>query len=427
MSAPAVEFLTEAADFSETDITGKTEVSATNFDIAIIGGGVIGLSLARALSGHQLRVAVIDAGHETPPATDAAAGMLAASFESAAEESMADALFALGAQSLAAWPGFAAMLEDETGQALDYRDDGIVAVAFDEPQAAALKYSGEQLRARGGNASFLDGDAVRQLEPALSDRVVAALYAPGDAQVDPRKLLIALRAAFRKTAGRFFGERVVQVEGDKAGHRLMLSNGERLEAKTVVLASGAAATQLIAGLPPPPITPVKGEALAVQMGAVQMAAVDSGGHKFRHVIRCPAQPALPYLCPKADGRVIIGATEIAGRRDAGVDDASIRKLRAGAADVVPAVRDWPEIERWSGLRPATPDGAPILGRDRRGPDGVFLALGHYRNGILLAPACATALAREILGEGAPSPSPLTHLQPFRPERFVSSPGEGEHG
>ncbi len=392
-------------------------MNATNFDIAIIGGGVIGLSVARALSGQKRRVVVIDAGHETPPATDAAAGMLAASFESAAEESMADALYALGAQSLAAWPAFAAMLEDETGLSLDYRDDGIVAVAFDEGQAAALKDSGEQLCARGGAAWFLDGGEARRLEPALSDRVVAALYAPGDAQVDPRKLLIALRAAFRKTAGRFFGERVVQVEGDKAGHRLMLSNGERLVAKTVVLASGAAATQLIAGLPPPPITPVKGEALAV----------DRSENTFRHVIRCPAQPALPYLCPKADGRVIIGATEIAGRRDAGVDDASVRKLRAGAAEVVPAVRDWPEIERWSGLRPATPDGAPILGRDRRGPDGVFLALGHYRNGILLAPACAEALAREILGESAPSPSPLIHLQPFHPERFVSSAGEGEHG
>jgi glycine oxidase len=404
--AAAVEFLTEAAD-SKGGITGKTDVSATNFDIAIIGGGVIGLSVARALAGHQRRVAVIDAGHETPPATDAAAGMLAASFETAGDADMADALYALGTQSLAAWPGFAARLEDETGLSLDYRDDGILAVAFEEGQAAALKHSGDELCARGGVASFLDGDAARQLEPALSDRVVAALYAPGDAQVDPRKLLIALRAAFRKTAGRLFDERVVQVEDGKAGFRLTLSNGERLEAKTVVLASGAAATKLIAGLPPPPITPVKGEALAV----------DRGDHNFRHVIRCPAQPALPYLCPKAYGRVIIGATEIAGRRDAGVDGASIRKLRAGAADVVPAVRDWPEIERWSGLRPATPDGAPILGRDQRGPEGVFLALGHYRNGILLAPACATMLASEILGGDAVGASPLTHLQPFRPERF----------
>ncbi len=384
-------------------------MSATNFDIAIIGGGVIGLSVARALSGHQLRVAVIDAGHDTPPATDAAAGMLAASFETAGDAGMANALYALGAQSLAAWPDFAATLEDETGLSLDYRDDGILAVAFDERQATALKQSGDQLRRRGGDASFLDGDAARQLEPALSDRVIAALYAPGDAQVDPRKLLIALRAAFRKTAGAFFGARVEQVEGGRSGHRLTLSNGVRLEAKSVVLASGAAATQLVAGLPPAPITPVKGEALAV----------DRGDHNFRHVIRCPARPALPYLCPKAEGRVIIGATEIPGRRDASVDDASIRKLRAGAADVVPALRHWPEIERWSGLRPATPDGAPILGRDRRGPDDVFLALGHYRNGILLAPACAAALSRDILegerpGEG---PSPLTYLQPFRPERF----------
>ncbi len=392
-------------------------MSATNFDIAIIGGGVIGLSVARALTGHQRSVAVIDAGHETPPATDAAAGMLAASFETAGDAVMADALYALGAQSLAAWPDFAAMLEDETGLALDYRDDGILAVAFEDGQATALKHSGDQLRARGGRASFLNGDEARQQEPALSDRVAAALYAPGDAQVDPRKVLIALRAAFCKNAGTLFGQRVEQVGCSTTGYRLALSNGERLEAKSVVLASGAAATQLIAGLPPPPITPVKGEALAV----------DSAENKFRHVIRCPAQPALPYLCPKAGGRMIIGATEIAGRRDAGVDDASIRKLRAGAADVVPAVRDWPEIERWSGLRPATPDGGPILGRDRRGPEGVFLALGHYRNGILLAPACATALAREILGGDAAGQSPLTHLQPFRPERFVSSTAEDEDG
>ncbi len=393
-------------------------MSATNFDIAIIGGGVIGLSIARALTGHQLSVAVIDAGQETPPATDAAAGMLAASFETASgEASLAEALYTLGAQSLAAWPVFAATLEEETGLSLDYRDDGILAVAFDEPQATALKISGDQLRARGSGASFLDGGAARRLEPALSDRVVAALYAPGDAQVDPRKVLIALRTTFRKNAGVLFYERVEHVDCSKDTRQLTLSNGERLGVKLVVLASGAAATQLIAGLPPPPITPVKGEAFAV----------DRGDNEFRHVIRCPAQPALPYLCPKAEGRVIIGATEIAGRRDASVDDASIRRLRASAADVVPAVHDWPETERWSGLRPATPDGAPILGRDLRGPDGVFLALGHYRNGILLAPACAMALAREILGGDAAGASPLTHLQPFRPERFDCGVAAREHG
>jgi len=381
-------------------------VSARNFDIAIIGGGIIGLAVARALAGEKARVVVIDAGNETPPATDAAAGMLAPSFEAGAGEP--DALYGLSVRSLAAWPDFAAALEDETGMEVDFRNDGILGVAFDERQAAALKESCDVLRARGAAVSFLDGTAARSLEPLLSDKIVAALYAQDDAQVDPRKVLTALRATVRKNVGPVLAARAVNAGLANGRHVLTLSTGEHLEAETLVLASGAASAQLVGGLPPPPVTPVKGEALAVQMG----------GREPRRVIRGPGA----YLCPKADARMVIGATEAAGRDDYEVDGHAIRELKARADKVIPAAEPWPEVERWAGLRPATPDGAPILGRDRRGPEGVFLALGHHRNGILLAPSTGELLALEVTGQ-----PPLTVLQPFRPERFKNAPAARQHG
>ncbi len=372
-----------------------------SFDIAIIGGGVIGLALACALRREKARVAVIDAAADIPPATDAAAGMLAPSFE-VRDGNMADTLYAFGAQNLEMWPAFAASVEEEAGASIDFRDDGTLGVAFDDVQAGALQASIPPLAALGARAEMISGDEARRLEPALSPSVAAALLAPDDAQVDPRKLLAALRRIVAETAGPIIAARLEKAEKQNRAYGLVLSNGERLAADTLVLASGAAATAgLIEDIEPPPVAPAKGEALALAMpyGLI------------RRVVRAPGA----YLCPKADGRLVIGATEYRGRDDLTVDDAAIAGLRRGAAAAAPATAELPEGERWAGLRPATPDAAPILGRDPRGPENVFFALGHHRNGVLLAPATAKALAREITG-GAP----VTDLKPFAPDRFETA-------
>ncbi len=369
------------------------------FDIAIIGGGIIGLSLARALRGEKLRIAVIDAAAEIPSATNASAGMLAPSFEMGG--ALDEALYAFSAKSLAMWPDFAGALEGETGLPVDYRSDGILGIAYDDAGALQLARDCEALKTRGGDVDMISGDEARTLEPALSQNVTAALHAKKDAQVDPRKALLALRAAVAKKLGQIFDQRVERVEEKSGAYGLHLAGGASLTAEKIVLASGAAPGAQVPGLPLPPVYPVKGEAAAFVMpeGA------------FRRVIRAPGA----YLCPKAGGRLIIGATEVKDRNDYEVDAASIARLAANGARAVPAVADYQEIERWAGMRPATPDRAPILGRDTRGPEGVFLALGHYRSGILLAPASATALAAEIRTGAAADATAA-----FRPERFTES-------
>ncbi len=375
-------------------------LSAHRFDIAIAGGGVIGLTLARALAARHARVAVIDAGAEIPPATNAAAGMLAPSFEDAVGDP--EALYKLSADSLRQWPSFAAGLEEETGLSVDFRDDGVIGVAFDETEAKALEERCAGLAARGAAVAMLSPEETRRLEPALAPDVAAGFFAEADAQVDPRKLLAALRESLARRAAVLIDGRALKAQPQNGVWCIALASGEAVEAATLVIASGAVAAALVCGLPKPPVFPVKGEALAL----------DGVEGEIRRVVRGPGA----YLCPKAGGRLVIGATELADRGDLHVDDAAVDGLLRRARRTAPAIEAWPELERWAGLRPGTPDGAPILGCDPRGPEGVYLALGHYRNGVLLAPASAELLAADIFdGE------PLTNARAFLPSRFDAAP------
>lgn len=378
---------------------------ATGFDIAVIGGGVIGLSLGRALARAGLRVAVIDAGSAIPPATNAAAGMLAPSFEIGHGEighgpadAIGEALYAFSVASLDLWPDFAAQLEDESGVAIDWRPDGIMGVALDEARAATLRRDAAFLNARGGGVEMLDGDEARRLEPGLSHSVVSALHAPRDAQVDPRLALSALRISFERYSGVFIEERVARCTPGGAGFHVALADGERLEAERLVLASGAAPFDGVAGVRPPPVRPVKGEAVALAMPSPLL----------RRVVRAPGA----YLCPKSDGRLVIGATEYEDRDDLTVDADAAASLQENGARAAPDVGALKRLESWAGLRPGTPDAAPILGVDPRGVENLIFALGHYRNGVLLAPASAEALCDVILDRES-----AFDLAPFRPDRF----------
>lgn len=343
-----------------------------NADVIIAGGGIIGLMTGWMLARAGGRVTVIDAG--APAATNAAAGMLAPSFENALHGG-GGALAAFSEESLRRWREIAPALEDTSGIDLDFDGGGILAVAFDDYEAAAFDAD-----ARGGER--LDRAEALEFEPSLSSCVRGAWFAKNDGQIDPRRARAALERALVKDGGALVrGKRVAGVKsasGKVSG--VILDSGERLAARHVVIATGARVDG-IADLPKGAVFPVKGEALAIER---------IGGSPKR-VIRT----SRAYLCPKADGRIVIGATEVKDDWSLNTDDRRIGALRAGAMAAVPALEDAPEIERWAGLRPATGDGAPVIGPAPEGPEGLFYALGHYRNGVLLAPATADALAASI--------------------------------
>jgi len=335
-----------------------------------------GWMLARA----GIRVAVIDAG--APATTNAAAGMLAPSFEKTLHKS-GDALVNFSEESLRRWPATAELLAERSGVSIDFDQSGVLSVAFDERDAAIFDADNE-----GGER--LTRKETLELEPALASNVVGARFARNDGQVDPRLALKALAAAFAADGGELRrGKRVAEISSENGKvSGVYLHDGEKLAAEAVIVATGARLLGL-SNLPAGAAFPVKGEALSI--------AKSDGAP--RRVVRT----SRAYLCPKADGRIVIGATEISGDWTLTADEARIAQLRAGADAAFPALAASAEIERWAGLRPATRDGAPIIGPAPDGPEGLIYALGHYRNGVLLAPATAHALA-ELVEKGRLSPS-----------------------
>lgn len=337
-------------------------------DVIIVGGGVIGLMTGWMLARKGVDALVVDSG--APAATDAAAGMLAPSFEGSLHGG-GDALGAFSAKSLARWREIAPLLAAASGVDIDFDERGVLCAALDDMEARVFE-------AGAGDSERLDRAGVLALEPSLSSAVRCGWFARCDGQVDPRRVRKALRRAVaRDGAALRLGQRVLAVEiTDGRAGGVVLDNGERLAARKVVIATGAR-IEGVASLPKGAVFPVKGEAIAVErIEGSPNRVVRTGG---------------AYFCPKSDGRLVIGATEIPGDRSLNTDERRLRDLRAAAEAAFPALEKATEIERWAGLRPATYDGAPIIGPAPATP-GVIYALGHYRNGILLAPATADAVA-----------------------------------
>lgn len=348
-------------------------------DILIAGGGVIGLVTAYTLAREGLGVTLVDDAR--PAATAAAAGMLAPSFERALAAGAA--LDEAARAGLARWRTLAPAIEADSGAGVDLQMTGILSVAFDDDDAAGFP---EDLR---GGEALTARDALA-LEPSLAPDVARAWFAAGDGQIDPRALLGALPAALARHGGRIIrGQRVAAIEQkDGAVSGVHLASGERRAAGAVIIATGARIEGL-SPLPPGAVFPVKGEALALERAAGPARVVRTRS---------------AYLCPKADGRLVVGATEIAGDASLTADAAHIDRLKRSALRAVPALSARAETGRWAGLRPATADAAPIIGPAPGGPAGLILALGHYRNGVLLAPATADAIHRFITRGTAPPPA-----------------------
>ncbi|HEY8315673.1 MAG TPA: glycine oxidase ThiO [Gaiellaceae bacterium] len=327
------------------------------YDAVIVGGGVIGLACAWRAQERGLRVCVVERGEPGCGATRAAAGVLAPDPET-------PGFTALAERSAALWPAFAAELGD-----VGYTRCGSLVLAYDESELGA---------------DAIDGDACRALEPSVSAICIGGVLLDADAQVDPRR--VAAELAHRLGDLRTQSDVVAMTpEG------VELADGSRIAAERVVLAAGAwSARRLARRLP---IRPVKGQTLRLRGPLPATRIVRS-----EHV----------YIVPRANGETVLGATvEEAGFDETPTSEATDLLLRQ-AIRAIPAVAELELVEATAGLRPGTPDDGPLIGEW----EGFLVAGGHYRNGILLAPVTAEAIAALLAGERPPP-----EVAPFGPERF----------
>ena len=327
------------------------------FDAAIVGGGIIGLACAWRAQQLGLRVCVVERGEAGCGATRVAAGVLAPDPET-------PGFTALARRSAELWPAFAQELGD-----VGYTRCGSLVLAFDEREL---------------DEGWLDGDACRALEPGISPDCVGGLMLDEDAQVDPRRVVAAL--ATRLDDLHTHAD-VVEITPTS----VELADGSRIEAERIVLAAGAwVARRLARRLP---VRPVKGQTLRLR-GPLPATRIIRSEHV--------------YVVPRASGETVLGATiEDAGFDTAPTDEATALLLQQ-AIRAVPAVAELQLVEATASLRPGTPDDGPVIGEW----EGFLVAGGHYRNGILLAPVTADAIAALLAGD-----EPPPEVAPFTPERF----------
>jgi len=361
-------------------------VSSSNrsFDAVVVGGGVIGLACAWRLSRRGAGVALVE--RSTPPAgaTRVAAGMLAPVGELAFGE---PELLKMTLAAAGLYPEFVAELEAASGLSTGYAEHGALHVALDRDEAAELRRLHELQRSLGLGAEWLAPRRCRELEPGLTPSFNGGVHAPGEAAVDPRALSEALLAALAADGV----EVRTGVEVDAAlleGERLAgvrTAAGEELRAPTVVLAAGAWSGQ--AGWLPeparPPVRPVKGQIL-------ELRSRDGGAPCARIVAS-----ERVYLTPRPDGRLIVGATVEEQGFDTTVTAGGIHEVLREAYRLLPEVAEMELVEAAAGLRPGTPDNLPLVGPSP--VEGLVWATGHYRNGILLAPLAANAVAEQLAG------------------------------
>ena len=368
--------------------------------VVIIGAGVVGLGIAWRLAVRGASVEVFDRGAAGAGATHAAAGMLAACAEAEPGE---EALIALGRESQRRWPAFAAELERSSGIDVALRTEGTLVVALTADDQARLHHNLVFQHKIGLPLHWITAAETRRREPHLAGKLAGAVWSPEDHQVDNRKLAFALRAA-AEGGGAIVHEHMPIKEISIGGGRadgVTLADETMVSADVVVLAAGAW-SRGIAGLPRellPPVRPIKGQMLALHM--------DSASPLLNHVVWAPGV----YLVPRRDGRLIVGGTVEEKAFDAALTAGGVLTLLEAAWRAVPSIEELPIEEMWVGHRPGSRDDAPILGR---GPiDGLLYATGHYRNGILLAPVTADAMARLVL-EGTVESA----IRPFGFERFA---------
>lgn len=366
-------------------------------DVVVIGGGVIGLSIAWRASEAGLSVAVLDESFGRG-ATWASAGLLAPVTEVHHGE---EPVLRLGMESLRRYPAFVRALEDYTGSSVGYRSAGTLIVAPDGDSFIVLQELWRLQDRLGLPVERLSRREVRALEPALTPRLRAAWLVGGDHSVDNRALAAALLRACRLRGVRLLEDAAASVTIDDGRVRgVRLTSGASVTCGRVVLAAGCWSA-LVDGVPDgfrPAVRPVKGQLLYLRDR--------HGSAVLEHAVRGPDV----YIVPRGDGRVVVGATVEERGFDTTVTAGAVLDLLRDACELVPGLAELELAECVAGLRPGSPDNAPLIGET--GIDGLLVATGHYRNGILLTPLTADAIVHLLVTGHRPE-----EIAPASPLRF----------
>ena len=366
-------------------------------EVVVIGGGVIGLAIARALAQRGVRdVYLLERGGLGSEASSAAGGMLLPQVEADGH----DDFFALACQSRDLYPSLAVALREETGIDIELDTTGTLYLALNEHDYEEIEKRYHWQTRAGLAVELLSSAAARELEPCISESIFGALLFPNDIQVENRRLITALANSVNALGVRTLTETTVealQIEG----HRItgVQTSRGNISCEKAVIAAGTWSSFLLQS--GPIITPVRG----------QMVCLESKPQLTHHVIFSPRG----YLVPRQDGRLLAGSTSENAGFAKRVTAGGIATILRQALEISPAVTNLPILDTWAGLRPRAADGLPVLGPCGE-IDGLIYATGHYRNGILLAPLTAELISEAIV---AGKTSPL--LAPFSPDRFITQP------
>jgi glycine oxidase len=371
------------------------------FDVAIVGGGVIGCAIAFQLAAEKLKIAVLDRQQPGREASWAAAGMLSPAPDSPRDRQ----LVPLSKESLRLYPEFVRAIEESSGKPVHYTRKGTLQIftgasAESERNAMLAEHRGLGLASEA--ISLADA---RKLEPALNPTISAVLHLPEEESVDPHLLMDSLLAAAANRRVEIrpgFSVASLIEEGDRCAG-VLAANGEKIHAKHVIIAAGCFSGEIAGAagkrIPSIPTRPVRGQMLALRQDNLTL----------RHVLRSEGG----YLVPRSDRRIVGGSTSEDVGFHKGVTAGGIRKIVEAGLELCADLGASEILETWSGLRPGTPDDLPILGLTN--VEGLILATGHYRNGILLAPVTAK-LVKEWVIDGRTT----LDTQAFSPLRFEST-------
>jgi glycine oxidase len=364
-----------------------------HFDAVVAGGGIIGASIAFELAAEGLRVAVFDAQTPGREASWASAGMISP----APESSALAILLPISIESARLYPGFVQHVEEVSGWQVGFRQEGALNLLLNGTEQTEFDEILALHNGAGLRAEMLSVPEAREIEPALTSELRGAIHRPDEASLDNRLFTEAtLEAARRKGAEIFSGNGANALWTERGACKGLQLKSGRVEAKWTVIAAGCFSARIEGVAAYAPVTPAKGQMMALRCDSVNLKKDLWSGHM--------------YLVPRHDGRIIAGSTVEYEGFDRSVTVAGMKKILNGAISLVPALESARIEETWAGLRPDTPDHLPILGPTDL--DGLLIATGHFRSGILLTPITA-----RLVREWVTTQKVSENWAPFSPMRF----------
>ncbi|MDX6612817.1 MAG: glycine oxidase [Blastocatellia bacterium] len=387
-------------------LNSETDLPSTSADVVIIGGGVIGLAIGRALALRGVsRVLIVERGRWGAEASSAAAGIIGPQ----AEANQADEFFQLACQSRDLYPAWAAALREESGTDIELDQTGTLYLAFTAADEAEAAHRYQWQTAAGYDLERLSASEARTFEPGISPAILSALRFPRDMQVDNRRLVAALTTANERLGVELAGGcDVGGIRTERERVRAVETSQGTIFTRHAIIAAGAWSSSIsLPDLPPDipmprvRIEPVRG----------QMLCFETNPRLAQHVLYSPRG----YLVPRSDGRLLAGSTSEHAGFEKRVTTTGIHTLTEQALEIIPGLGNLPLIDSWAGLRPRADDGLPVLGTCSD-IEGLIYATGHFRNGILLAPITGELIADAVVGSSCGGLT-ATLLDAFSPDRF----------